>query len=580
MTRRRWWLLAGAAVVLVWLTFATRLLIGAASDLADGRDAARRARDGIDAEAVADGRPLPDIRRARDEFRSAASSTANPLLWPMRVVPVVGRQLRSAHALAAAARDVSDAAADALGRAHQVLREPKGGGPARVAELEVLEDAITTAAKRVRAVNDLGPRHGLLRPLATAHNELARRLLDARRVLDDAAAGATAGRRLLDGPRRYLVVAANNAEMRAGSGMWLTGGVLTTSAGRLELGDVAPLYEQADPPDGAVPIHDRDLRERWESLWHPNWDWRGLMVSPRMPASASLGFDMWHASDQEQIDGILVIDPVALSALVRATGPIDVDGERLTADDVVPTLLHRQYLASGAAASDQSDRRNKLGAIAQAVFKSLDDGGWSPTTLARELAGAVAGRHILAWSADPAEMRGWEAAGLAGDLDDDSLLVSVLNRGGNKLDWFLTTDARLTTAAARTRTEVTLTLTFRNNTPPGLPQYLAGPPAGQRWARGTYVGLVAVDVPGWATDVRIAGVEKPPVAGRDGQAQVITTELILPAGESRDVVVSFRGPRRARLTVEPSARVPGITWHYGARSWQDSRRRTAKWDNS
>jgi hypothetical protein len=124
-------------------------------------------------------------------------------------------------------------------------------------------------------------------------------------------------------------------------------------------------------------------------------------------------------------------------------------------------------------------------------------------------------------------------------------------------------------------------LTFHNTTPAGLPRYIAGPPAGERWAPGTYVGLLAVDVPGWATQVRIEGVDRPPVQGRDGRAQVVTAELILKPGASRELAVTFHRPgRQGRLRVEPSARVPGITWRYGARTWQDSRVQTAKWENT
>jgi hypothetical protein len=432
----------------------------------------------------------------------------------------------------------------------------------------------------VRAVDDLGPRAGLLRPLADARNELAERLADARSALGDAAAGARAGRRLLEGPRRYLLVAANNAEMRAGSGMWLSGGVLTTGGGRLQLGEMAPLYLVADPPEGAVPIEDRDLRDRWDATWpHPSDDWRALMVSPRLPASAATGLAMWRAAGKLDIDGILVVDPVALAAVVRATGPVDVGGRRLTSRDVVPELLNGQYQSLTTSSSEQADRREMLGTIASASFRALDAGSWEPTTLARELAVAVAGRHLLAWSADGVEERGWVAAGLDGDLEPDSLLVSVLNRGTNKLDWFLHTTGRIATSRRGRDTDVEVRLTFRNSTPAGQPTYVAGPPRGARWSAGTYIGVVAVDVPGWARDVRIDGVPHPPVTGLDGRAQVVTTELSLARGASRTVVVRFRAPgRRGRLLVEPSARVPAVTWHYEERTWQDTTRRVANWD--
>jgi hypothetical protein len=577
VTRRRWWLVA-RLVVVVWAAAAGLLLARAANALAEGRDAARAARDGVDASALADGVPLPHLRRARDRFGTAESATGNMTLLPLRVLPVVGRQLRSVHALAGAAHEVSDAAVEAVTTAHEVLQQPKSGGPARVDEIRVLHEALSTAAGRVNAVVDLGPRQGLVGPLADARNELARQLADARRTLNDAAAGSAAGLRLLAGPRHYLVVAANNAEMRAGSGMWLTGGLLTTAGGRLELGPVAPLYQQADPPNGAAAISDRDLAARWEAVWHPSWDWRGLMVSPRLPASAALGLEMWRAAGREPIDGVLVVDPVALAAVVRTTGPVNVGGRTIAADEIVPMLLHDQYWEFGADGPEQADRREALGAIARAAFEQLDKGGWSATTLAGELAKAVGGRHLLAWSADPVEQRGWVAAGLAGDLRANSLFVSVLNRGGNKLDWFLPATAELLVRQAGAGTEVTVRLHLENTTPSGLPRYVVGPPYGQQWPSGRYVGLVTVDVPGAATDVVIDGVPRPMVEGPDGAARVVATELQLDAGTSSDVTVRFRLPgRHGSLRVEPSARVPGITWHFRSERWQDSGGRTANW---
>jgi hypothetical protein len=153
----------------------------------------------------------------------------------------------------------------------------------------------------------------------------------------------------------------------------------------------------------------------------------------------------------------------------------------------------------------------------------------------------------------------------------------VLNRGGNKLDWFTAVDGRITTAPAGDGTDVTVELTIRNQAPAGLPRYVAGPPSGQRWAPGTYVGVVALDVPAAATQVRISGA-RAPVAGRDGRVQVVTSAVQLARGDEQVVSVQFHLPgRHGALGVEPSARVPGITWRYGAGTWQDTQRRTTKW---
>lgn len=570
MTRRRWFGLA-LLVVFVWLAVCGFLLLRAASDLRAARDLAQDARDRLDPSTVADGSALPDLREARERFDAAADRTEHPILAPMRLLPVVGRQVRSVHALSTAAAEVTASGTKALERVQQTLAAPNDTPGQRLQQVRELTSVITVAAREVAGVDDLGPRRGLVGPVRDAYNELAEKLTDVRATLDDAAAGARAGLQLLTGPRRYLLVAANPAEMRAGSGMWLSGGTLTTAEGSFDLDGVAPLYEQADPPNGAAPITDRDMAALWEEAWHPNWDWRGLMTSPRLPASAELGRRMWVAAGKPAVDGLLIVDPVGLAAVVEATGPVEVDGRTFDADDIVPYLLNEQYTND-----DLDVRREALGDLSEAVFDALDGGSWSPETLAAELADAVRGRHLLAWSADEEEQRGWRAAGMSGELSSDSLLVSVLNRGGNKLDWFLRTDARLTTEAAGPGTDVTVGITLRNDVPDGQPRYVTGPPPTGDWPPGTYLGVVAVNVPGDARDIRVDG-RPVVVSGRDGPSRVVAVEVRLDRGASTTVDVRFRLPRRhGRIVVEPSARVPAMTWHYGARRWQDTDARTAK----
>ena len=575
MTRRRWLLLAGLLLV-GWIIAAGFLLLRAAGDLQEGRDLAEVARADLDPASLADGGAIDDLGVAADKFRSARRTTGHPLLAPMRVLPVVGRQLRAVRTLAAAAEDVAEVAATAATDAVEVLGRPPTAGPARVAQVRDLTALVERVATELDGV-DLGSGEALVGPLARARADLADELTEARQSVDDAAAGARAALTLLEGPRRYLLVAANNAEMRAGSGMWLSGGVLTTADGNLRLDDVRPLYEVADPPDGAVPIADRDLRDRWGAIWNPSNDWRALMVSPRLPASAALAMDMWEAAGEEPVDGVLVVDPISLAALVRGTNATDPGGNPLNADEIPEVLLHRQYLTFDA---EDDERREALGFVARLAFGALDAGGWDPAELAAELAEVVRGRHLLAWSRNPVEQEGWVAAGMAGDLGADSLALSVLNRGANKLDYFLDTEAELTTERDGDGTAVTVRARFANEAPSGLPRYIGGPPGlpGLDWAAGTYVGLVTLNVPGAASDLEVDGDPETFGAGVDGPTRVTGVELLLPAGEVREVVFRFRLPgTTGSLTVEPSARLPGISWRHRASSWQDNAPRVAKW---
>src|SRR5207244_8808773 len=139
---------------------------------------------------------------------------------------------------------------------------------------------------------------------------------------------------LLTGPRTYLVLAANNAEMRAGSGMFLSIGELTTSAGSLRLTGMSSVTEVPIPP--GVPV-EGDLASRWGFI-DPAADWRDLMLSPRFDASAQLATRMWAAAGRGPVDGVLVLDPVALSGILQATGPVQVGPRPIGRFRVVPEL--------------------------------------------------------------------------------------------------------------------------------------------------------------------------------------------------------------------------------------------------
>ena len=576
---RRRLLIVAALVVVAWGIYAAISLASIASDLQAGRDAASGARDQLGAEQVAAGEPLPALREAADRFGAADGRVGSIVLAPLRLLPVVGRQLRSVDALAGAAADVASTGADAIERAQVVLDDPAGGGEARVEQAQTLRNIVADVAERLAAIDDLGPAKGLIGPLADARNELAADLQDAQQTIEDARTGADAVLSLVGGPRRYLVVAANNAEMRAGSGMWLQGGVLATSRGDLELSEMRPLALDADPPDGAVEI-DGDLAHRWGFL-NPQREWRNLMPSPRFPQSAELALRMWKAATGEQLDGVLVVDAIGLQALVEATGPVEVDGRQIAAADVPAELLHDQYLGAELVGDteENAQRREVLASIADAAVDRLDAGGWDTSTMLQSLAAAVRGRHLLGWTDHPVEQAGWEAAGMAGELEPDSLFLSILNRGTNKLDWFLDVDAVLEIDVRDDGPRVAVEVTIANRTPEGEPAYIAGPRPEIGLDAGVYRGILAINVPGAARGARFDDVSSLAVAGRDGPTRVVGFPFDLPAGQTRTYVLRFALPNSAStsLTVMASSRVPWVTWRYAAEQWEDSESHVANW---
>lgn len=576
---RRWVVLGGAAAVLVvWGAAVAVSLFHARDDVASGLDSIRAAQRLTAPADLVRGRPLPHLRDSRAAFRRAERRLDGLLVAPLRLLPIVGRQVRSTSALAGTAAEVSDVGVDVVTSAQRALGRPHGTGAERIALLRELAALAADAEGRLVDL-DLGPSRALVRPLADKRAEVVERLDDVRDALRDGRTVAGGLADLLQGPRRYLVLAANNSEMRAGSGMFLSVGELAFADGGFDLGELRPsgdLYVAADPP----PIADADYAARWGWL-NPNKEWRNLGLSPRFDATAALAARMWQATGGAPVAGVLALDPLALQAVLRATGPVTVEGRQVGADNVADLLLHEQYVGiTSRAEQAQAGRREQLGLIAKATLDALEQGSWDTATLASELATAARGRHLLGWAAGPVEQEVWTNARIDGRLGDDSLLLAVLNRGGNKLDRFLDVQARLgfRPAGNKDETAAELRVTLENRTPPGESLYIEGPFPDSGVGAGDYVGLVSVDFPAFAGAITVEGAGPPAAAGADGPARVLAVPVQVDRGRTVELTFRFTlGARTGALTVEPTARVPAVSWTAPGGSWTSGEARRVAW---
>ena len=120
---RRLTKIAGAIVAL-WLLAAAVFLLRVWLDASSGREEANRARTEASPEELVAARPLGDLRRAEARMRAAHRELRNPVVSPLRVLPVVGRQVRALDGLTSAAELVSHVAADGVVDAQAALAFP------------------------------------------------------------------------------------------------------------------------------------------------------------------------------------------------------------------------------------------------------------------------------------------------------------------------------------------------------------------------------------------------------------------------------------------------------------------------
>lgn len=515
------------------------------------------------------------LDQARRAFQAAHRRASSPVLAPLLAVPVMGRQLRSFADLAHAASRVSGVVATSAEAVDTLLGDARPTGAERVAALRLLADRAATADTALGTVRVRGG-DGLVEPLRRRWAVLEDDVASTRATLRTAAEGLAGVAGVLEGPRRYLLLAANNAEMRAGSGMFLSIGTIETAGGSLKVGPLRAAGDLTLPGSGVTA--EGDLQSRWGWL-EPGREWRNLGFTPRFDATAPLAVDMWESLTGEQLDGALALDVPFLAAILGATGPVPIGDGVVSEKTVADRLLREQY--QGLDVHDpQTERREELGAMAAAVVGALEKGDYSPWRLAGGLARASQGRHVLAWSANPADQRTWETAGVTGSLEPQSLAVSILNRGGNKLDPFLDVEAALELRPSSEGAEVTVRVKVGNDAPTGLSPYTAGPHPRSGVGEGDYLGIVAVNVPGAATDIAIdhAGDDPPVASGADGPTQVVAAPLLVARGEETTVTVQFRLPRSEQsIQVVPSARVPAVRWESGEHRWHDQEPKVVSW---
>jgi hypothetical protein len=167
---------------------------------------------------------------------------------------------------------------------------------------------------------------------------------------------------------------------------------------------------------------------------------------------------------------------------------------------------------------------------------------------------------------------------LDGAVGPDNLMVAVLNRGGNKLDPYLQVSADITVEPGLDGTAVSIEVTLENTVTPNEPFYILGPSPPLEVATGTYVGLVAVTLPGAAGSGRFDGIESLAVAGADGPSRVVGVPVEVPAGEKRTFTLRFElPPGPGSFDVLSSAREPAVAWTGVDHAWEDDHPEEVTW---
>jgi hypothetical protein len=568
--RRRAVIWTVVGIVVAWIVVAGVFLVLGLLDASHGESDVAVAEANLSPGDLVAQTPVGALSSAHRNFEASSSRLNSPVLAPLEVLPVIGRQLRSARDLASSAAHVTSVGVSSVRELGAILKTPHPAGPARV---KTIDDLVSLANETYRSLNgvDLGPSNALLSPLANKRASFVSKLDKVRTDLSHASQVGGALATILKGPQSYVLLMANNAEMRSGSGTFLELGLLSAQNGQVQLSNMVPSSSLPLSP-GAVPVGG-DLEGRWGWLM-PGVDWRNLGLTPQFDVNGALAARMWTAATGQEVDGVMAVDVVALQDMLEVTGPVTLPGGQVVGSgNVVSLLTHDQYegLSDEPNTPAQQARQDELGSVAHGVLDAFDDESLNLKALADAMTSSTEGRHILVWSSSSSQQNAWQNSGVAGTLSPDSMMVSVINRGGNKLDQYLSVGVGLRLHRTASQTSATLTVNLTNNTPSGQSQYIAGPYPGLGTSYGQYVGIACVNLPNGSNHIVVTANPKLDAEGPEGPTWLVGIPIDVLQGASERVVVRFTLPSlHGRATVVPSARLTPVTWVFNGGSHSDS----------
>lgn len=561
--------LAGVVVLILILAFGSWLAVRsfqAKADLEAARNSAQQAKD-----ALLDGN-AEDAANFADEAQSHAQQArdaTHSVPWAIAsAVPWVGDPFKTGQ-------EISNVV---LGLASDVLRPAAAVGSVLAPDQLLLGNRVdvqalrehepdlsglAAAATRLNAEAKALPDPSYVSALVDARSQLQEQTAKIAGLLDNTALAARLAPSMMgaDGPRSYFMGFQTNAEARGTGGLLGGFGVLRFENGAANV-DTLASNRDLDGASASVDLG-REFTETY-GFTNPLTDFRNSNLSSHFPYAARIWKSMWAEQTGMNVDGVIVLDPVALSYVLGAVGPVTMpDGEVITKDNVVELTESTAYSRFP---TDQTARKQYLQDIASEVVRKITGRIESPQALLDALGRAVGERRIAVWSSVPAEQQLLEGTPLGHAVPDDAspyAEVVINNLGGNKLDYYLRRQIEYVADGCDAETRMsTVTIQLANEAPKtGLPDYVATAPGLRQdipldVPKGAMVTSVRLLATAGATLVSalVDGQQVPVFSGTERGHPTFEVQLGIPPGESGQLSFRLSEPTSAgpvRVPVQP-----------------------------
>lgn len=408
-------------------------------------------------------------------------------------IPFIGQNLAAVRVAAQSIDQVADFAVNSLPNFDLAAFRPVDGA-IDLSAVHRLEEIVSDGAGTFADIS--------ARIDATDRAFLLPQVTDALATLDDAVSGVdeTLGTlspmlkvlpaALGEGtPRTYLLMFQGNSELRASGGNPAALALVTATDGRIELTTQATSVQFANARPESVSPLDAETETLYSDIigrWIPN-----MTATPDFPTTVDIMRAWWADEGLPPFDDVISTDPVALSYMLRATGPIPLQtGETLTSENAVSLLLNEVYFNYGEVvpgqAADGTAQDLFFASAAAQIFSTLTTGVENPLALLDALRQASDESRMKIWSSNPdieAMLSGTRLAGTLPATNDDRTIAGVFfnDTTGAKTDYYADASVVASTDQCTASGAPTFhqTITFANNITPeqadALPYFITGP---------------------------------------------------------------------------------------------------------
>jgi Protein of unknown function (DUF4012) len=483
----------------------------------------------------------------------AHALTTGPVWAAAAALPAGGEPLRTVRGITASVDSIGrDALPQLVSAAEHLnparLRLPDGhidlAGIGRASR--PLAQAANTIADAARVIGAL-PQKSWLATIDSARTDLLAQVSALSATVRSAALSIRILPPMLgqDGPKHYFLAFQNESEARGTGGLPGAFAILEANRGKLSFtrfeSDTALSGVAADINFG--PVYDQLYEDAGTTAMYGSGN-----LSPNFPYAAQIWASMWHKKSGQRVDGVIAVDPTALSYLLAVTGPATLpDRTRVSAGNVVSLTQSTVYARF---VTDNEARRRFLLAVARAVSTKILDTHGGTTALVRAAGKAAGERRLLVWTADPAVQANLAQTSVAGIIPRTRapyVGLSIVNDGGNKLDYYLDRSLIWKRSGCGSTRQTTVTITLTNNAPAsGLSTYVTGrsDQRSYRVKRGDNRLAVSYFATAGAlmTAVTVSGHPDTALIGVEHGHPVYTVDLELPRGTSRTVALHLTEP--------------------------------------